>query len=290
MADMPRVNPEILTWARETAGLSTHEAAKKLDIRPAYGLAPPDRLTQLEGGERDPTRPMLVKMAKAYRRPLVVFYLANPPRKAHVGTDFRRHHRGPTAKEPLVQALLREAIARQSIVRDVLLDDDARRIGFVGSMTLADGHEAVVGAVRDLIGPHGTTVAVGSSAFDALRGSAEKAGVFVLLQGDLGSYQTDIDTGVFRGLALADDIAPFVVVNDNDARTAWSFTLVHEIVHLFLGETGVSDSQEHTGVEQFCDDVASEYLLPKAVLSRIAVPSSYDSTVATIAGTALARR
>ena len=266
--------------------MSVPEAAKKLDIRPAYGLAPPDRLTQLEGGERDPARPMLVKMAKAYQRLLVVFYLAGPPRKADVGTDFRRLRRGPPAGEPPVQALLREAIARQSIIRDVLLDDDVSEIEFVGSMTLADGHEAVIEAVRELIDAQGTAVTDARSAFDVRRRSAEEAGVFVLLQGDLGSYQTDIDTGAFRGFALADRIAPLVVVNDNDARTAWSFTLVHELVHLLFGETGVSDSREHTGVERFCDNVASEHLLPKAVLSRIPATSSFDAMVATIAAVA----
>ena len=92
----------------------------------------------------------------------------------------------------------------------------------------------------------------------------ERHGVFVLLQGDLGSHHTDIDTDTFRGFALADRLAPFIVINDNDARTAWSFTLLHEVVHLILGKTGVSNNQTETTVEQFCNDIASEYLLPQS--------------------------
>ena len=61
-------------------------------------------------------------------------------------------------------------------------------------------------------------------AFRLLRERAEEAGVFVLLKGDLGSHHTAIDTDTFRGFAIADEIAPFVVINDNDARPAWSFT------------------------------------------------------------------
>ena len=71
-------------------------------------------------------------------------------------------------------------------------------------------------------------------AFRLLRSRTEDAGVFVLLKGDLGSHHTAIDVEVFRGLAIADDVAPFVVINDNDSRAAWSFTLLHELTHLLL--------------------------------------------------------
>ena len=64
--------------------------------------------------------------------------------------------------------------------------------------------------------------------------------MFVLLKGDLGNYRTAIDVEVFRGFAIADDIAPFVVINDNDSKAAWSFTLLHELTHLLLGQTGIS--------------------------------------------------
>ena len=67
---------------------------------------------------------------------------------------------------------------------------------------------------------------------------------------------------MFRGFSIADEVAPFVVINDQDARTAWSFTLLHEIVHLLLGQTGVSGSYAETEVERFCNDVAGEFLLP----------------------------
>ena len=60
---MPEVSPEVLKWARETAGLSKAEAASKLDLRPAYGLTAEERLAAIESGDVEPTRPQLVKMA-----------------------------------------------------------------------------------------------------------------------------------------------------------------------------------------------------------------------------------
>ena len=84
----------------------------------------------------------------------------------------------------------------------------------------------------------------------------------MLLKGDLGNYVSAIDTRVFRGFCIADEVAPFVVINDQDARTAWTFTLLHETVHLLLGHTGVSGAYTESEVERFCDDVAGEFLLP----------------------------
>ena len=72
---MPKINPEMLVWARETAGLSLEEAAERLkDI-------PLERLDRMERGEADPTRTQLNRMAKLYHRPAVLFYMPKPPKE-----------------------------------------------------------------------------------------------------------------------------------------------------------------------------------------------------------------
>jgi Zn-dependent peptidase ImmA (M78 family) len=112
--------------------------------------------------------------------------------------------------------------------------------------------------------------------FASLRQRIESAGVFVLLIGDLGNYHSAISPSVFRGFAIADQLAPLVVINDQDARTAWSFTLVHELVHILAGTTGVTAAATTTEprtraakVERFCNDVAGEVLLPRAALNSM---------------------
>ena len=108
--------------------------------------------------------------------------------------------------------------------------------------------------------------------FTLLKTAAESAGVFVLLLGDLGSYHSDISEQVFRGFALADDIAPFVVINDNDATSARSFTLIHELAHLLVGASGVSGpvrGLSSNSVERICNDVASHFLLPPEALVNL---------------------
>ena len=85
---MPAVSPEVLVWARKTAGLSLAEAAEKIPIVPAGGLNAPDRLRAMERGDAEPTRALLVKMAKRYRRALLTFYLSAPPPQGDRGRRF----------------------------------------------------------------------------------------------------------------------------------------------------------------------------------------------------------
>jgi Zn-dependent peptidase ImmA (M78 family) len=99
-------------------------------------------------------------------------------------------------------------------------------------------------------------------AFDYLRGRIEAAGVFVLLLGNLGSHHTNIPVEIFRGFASADALAPMIVINDQDSKAAWSFTALHELVHLWLGSTGISGADTSDKVEQYCNDVAGEILVP----------------------------
>lgn len=268
---MPKVNPEILRWAREQAGLEPQEACDKIRLHAAYGLTATERLTRLESGEDDPTRALLLRIAKEYRRPLVTFYMAKPPRIGDRGQDFRTLPEGrDRASDALLDALIRNVQARQSIVREALQDtDEAEEHDFIGSRAVADGQQALLRSIQDQLqfNLEGFIRAANSGeAFALLRQAVESQGIFVLLRGDLGSHHTALDVSVFRGFALADPIAPFVVINDRDSRSAWSFTLIHELVHLWLGQTGVSAAGSDLEIEQFCNDVASEFLLPTSTL------------------------
>ena len=116
-----------------------------------------------------------------------------------------------------------------------------------------------------------------NAAFSMLRTGVEDKGVFVLLRGDLGSYHTAIDTEIFRGFVIADEVAPFIVINDRDARPAWSFTLLHECVHLILGQSGTRSDWAENRVERFCDDIAGEFLLPGEDLKLLDLSGTSDS-------------
>ena len=276
---MPRVNHEILGWARETAGITREEAVKKLGIRDAWGMKAVDRLTALESGEAEPTRPTLVKMAKQYRRPLLTFYLSAPPRKGDRGTDFRTLPGGSEpATDAILDTLIRETRARQSMVRAVLEDEDeAAPLPFVHSKNMSDGQTAILTALKTLLDVSVRTFHAqprADTGFELLRTAAEAKGVYVLLKGDLGNYHTAMDTEVFRGFTVADEVAPFIVLNDRDARPAWSFSLLHELVHLILGQSGIGNARTENNIEAFCDRVAGDFLLPVDELELLNLPGA----------------
>ena len=266
---MPSVNPDILRWARETAGLSLDDAAAKLDLREARGTPGVRRLAAYEAGEREPSRPLLVRMAKQYRRPLLTFYMSTAPRLGERGEDYRTlPPEYSRAQDVLLDALIRDVRARQQMIRAALEDEEeAVRLPFVASISMRDGADAVLRSIRetldlDLEQYRGRQVGNRASGFAYLREQAEKAGIYVLLIGNLGSHHTALDVESFRGFALADDIAPLVVINDEDAETAWAFTLLHEVCHIWLGATGISGANVSAIVEQFCNDVAGRFFLP----------------------------
>ncbi len=297
------INPAILAWARETAGLELEEAAGRLDfIKPKDEESAAERLRAFERGERVPTRNQLVTFASVYRRPLLTFYMKQPPVKGDRGEDFRQTTGNVSRRDnSLLDALLRDIRARQEMVKSLLEDEEeTRELAFVGSAAIDRGAEAVAASIADTLGfdYQGREARRGDAdaLFKTLRGQAETAGVFVLLIGDLGSHHTALGAEVFRGFAISDRVAPFVVINDQDARPARSFTLVHELAHIWLDESGVSGvpspdtpRSHEDRIERFCNDVAGAFLLPASALrTRPAGLDAGDKESAAAAISALA--
>lgn len=281
---MPKINPNILKWARTTAGLDEEQAAKKLDINDTKKSSAIEKITALESGEVFPTRAQIVKMSKHYRRPLLTFYLSDVPRIGNRGQDYRTlPDTVEITQEALVDVVIRDIRARQALVRSVLEDEDeAVKLPFINSLKMSDGvNLAIMSLKKHLkwsLNEYRNQPDI-DKAFAFLRGTAEEAGTFVILVDNLGSYHTTIDVEAFRGFALADDVAPFVAINANDTKGAWCFTLVHELVHLWLGATGVSGNSGNYGeqeIEKFCNDVASEFLVPMKEIQQLGINNKTD--------------
>src|SRR5579872_71098 len=263
---MLKLNPKILSWARETAGLSLPQAAQAVGIKESRGRSGGERLAALEAGDEEPSRSQLVRMARVYRRSLLVFYLDQQPTKGDRGQDFRTM---PGSDPPLydatLDALIRDVRGRQRIMRSLREDAESEHLKFVGSANINLPAEAlaenIVQEIEFSLREFRSQDSI-EDAFAYLRSRIEESGIFVLLLGNLGSHHTDISVETFRGYAIADEIAPVVVVNDHDAKSAWSFTALHEVAHLWLGTTGISGFRPELRIERYCNDVAGEILLP----------------------------
>jgi Zn-dependent peptidase ImmA (M78 family) len=268
------VNPEILTWARNTAGLTADDAARALGFNDTRDRSAAERLMALEAGEEDPSRSVLLRMSKTYRRALLVFYLPEPPRIGDRGQDFRTVPGGtPPLYNPLLDALIRDVRGRQTAVRALLEETEPQPVDFIGAASMNDPTEDLANRISERLQfslDQFRRQATVELAFGYLRETIEAAGIYVLLLGNLGSHHTNISVDVFRGFAIADPIAPFIVINDQDARPAWSFTALHEMAHLWLGATGVSGASIEARIERYCNDVAGEILLPTAEIRALA--------------------
>ena len=288
MSRANNINPAMLVWAREGAGLEVEEAADRLGfIKSTEKESASRRLMALENGDRAPTRAQLLELARVYRCPLLAFYMKRPPGRDDRGEDFRQGAGAVSRRESsLLGALLRDIRARQEMVRSLLEDEEEpREHAFVGSASINDGARSVAASIASTLEfdyrERGARRGDADTLFGTLRERAESAGVFVLLIGDLGSYHTALGVEVFRGFAISDRVAPFVVINDQDARAARSFTLIHELAHIWLDRSGVSGAPSPNAprspedrIEQFCNDVAGEFLLPGEALH--AHPADFD--------------
>ena len=294
---MPKVNPAVLAWARETSGLSPEEAAKKLDIRAVRGVEALDRLDALETGKAVPTQKMLIRMAKCYRRPLVALYLRDVPPKGPDDRDFRRLPEIASRRDAgLVDAVVRDISSRQSIVRaSIEAAGEEQPLAYVGSVRPEDGVTAAVDAIKDSLGFdmekfRGTESP--RKSFDYLRSLAESKGMFVILIDNLGSPDTKIKVEMFRGFALVDEVAPFIAVNINDSASAWSFTLAQEIAHVWAEKTQIGNELNERKAEEFCGEVASHMLLSADEIDDVEVDSgmSEDEIASRISHFAKSRR
>lgn len=277
------INSDILAWARKEAGISLAEAASRAKISATKDKTAEQRLDEWEKNKDKPTQNQLAAIAKAYYRPVLTFYLPSRPAPNADVADFRTVGDGGVgAPSPKLRALVSKIKARQQEMLELLRENENEELEplpFVGRFRSRRDVEEVAKDIERVLNlplSRREQLDGNDALFRLIRNSAEDTGVFVLAQGDLGSHHTDIAPTEFRGFALADPIVPFILLNDNDARAAQTFTLVHELAHLWIGDTGISNFDPFNGEdgssrvdERFCNAVSAEFLMPKEAIARV---------------------
>ena len=254
------IKRELLTWARESAGFSMEEAAKKAQVTP-------ERLEAWESSDQQPTLNQLNKLANAYKQPISAFYLTKAPKVFEPPHDFRRLP-GEVALtySPKLKTQLQALYRRRQVALDLLEDigEDPRR--FAWRARLNDDPESVGERIREILGVTYTeqvTWRQPQKSYGNWRRKIEALGVLVFqLEG--------VATDQMRGVSVAENILPVIAINVKDKPNGRAFTLLHEFMHLMLHRSGTCDLTEDSlrpaeddRVEVFCNKIAAVALIPR---------------------------
>lgn len=254
------VKPDLLRWARERSGVGIDTLTRRFP-----------KLDAWEAGSAKPTFKQLEQFAHATHTPIGFLFLQTPPVEHFPIPDFRTK---PGAHSDRPSPDLLETIYlcqhRQDWYRDFARTRREAPLSFVASARRSDDVVAVAARMRQTLGldlDERRQMRTWEEALRRLAQHADAIGVLVMTSGIVGSNtHRPLDPAEFRGFALSDPLAPLVFVNGADSKAAQMFTLAHELAHIWLGETAVSDVEaaevpQHA-IERWCNQVAAELLVP----------------------------
>lgn len=254
------VKPELSRWARERSMIETATLAARFP-----------RLHAWEKGEVQPTLKQLEGFANATHAPIGYFFLSAPPVERIPIPDFRtvagRHVVRPS---PDLLDTIHLCQQRQEWYREFSRSIGERPMAAVASVSVTTDTRLAAALIREAIGfdlDERRRIPTWTDALRRFIELADTAGVMVMISGVVGSNnRRKLDPEEFRGFALADSLAPLVFLNGSDSKAAQMFTLAHELAHIWLGESAVSDTQASevpdNRIERWCNGVAAELLVP----------------------------
>ncbi len=264
------VTPEIITWARGRFKWDHEMLAKRVGVNVRTVIA-------WETGKKRPTQRQATKLAAKLHVPLGYLWLNAPPALEVPIPDLRTVSGvGPQPPSANFIDVLYDARRKQQWYREYLQSEGARPLPFVGRFPLkydprfgdvADDMRATIGVdnARQKSKKH-------LQFLGFLAENADKIGILVLRSDKVGNNtRRKINVDEFRGFAFVDDLAPLVFINSADTPAARIFTLAHELAHVWIGESGISNPtaigmvlQKDNRINRFCNQVAAELLIPAA--------------------------
>jgi Zn-dependent peptidase ImmA (M78 family)/transcriptional regulator with XRE-family HTH domain len=275
------VNGDVITWARERAGLSPEEAAHKFP-----------KIAAWETGTASPSYPQLESMADEFRIPVAVFFFPERPNVPRIEESFRTLPDTEFVRLPRrIQFLLRKAKAFQVGLYELTQGRNPaeRLITRDLEFTVRMSPNTMAARVRDYLGvslAQQTAWRNGDEALKEWRQALYRVGIFV--------FKDAFREESFSGFSLFDDVFPIIYVNNSAAKTGQIFTLFHELGHLLFHTSGIDplddqyverlpDRPRH--IEVLCNRFAAQFLLPeKAFEEAFAGQRPTEETAEMLAG------
>ncbi|MCG3153484.1 MAG: hypothetical protein DKINENOH_00072 [bacterium] len=261
------VNTSVLAWALARSG-------RARELHTSF-----PRLSDWLSGEASPTLRQLEDFARASRMPFGYLLLEAPPADPLPIALFRTKEEKdtpPGVASPELIDTVHWMLRRQAWFREQLIEEGWEPLRFVRSASLTAPPEEVAHQMKEILGLGPTWVddhRNWTGALKALIDKIDQAGILVAVSGIVGNNTHRIlKVDEFRGFVLADEYAPLVFVNGADAKAAQMFTLAHELAHVWFGQSAAFDLRNlepaQNRIEQACNRVAAEFLVPASLLRR----------------------
>ncbi len=273
MADKAYITPNVLKWARESARMTEEVAAAKVSVSAS-------KLKEWEVGASQPTIKQAQTLAKAYKRPFALFFLPEIPRDFQPLQDFRSNDSKALGTGSVF--IIREIQQKQAWISDANEENNEQKVSFVGRFSINSNPVTVA---RDILNTLGINPAsyTNDNPIREWINKAEAKGIFVSRTSFIHS-RLKLNSDELQGFAIADPYAPFVFINSDDWDAPQLFTLVHELAHIWIAATGISNDIEadlkHKDklhpVELFCNEVAANALIPFEIIDNIQ-PAVFNS-------------
>ncbi|MBX7229627.1 MAG: ImmA/IrrE family metallo-endopeptidase [Burkholderiaceae bacterium] len=259
MTTVPASIP-VLRWAAERARFDYQELTTRFHKWPLW-----------LSGKAQPTLKQLEAFARLTHTAIGYFFLPEPPTVTLPIPDFRTR-KDQVLTEPSTNLLdtIYLCQQRQEWYHNYNRLHGIPALSFINSARIQDDPVSVAQNMRETLKLSAHERRELPTWIDALRqliNKAEDIGILIMASSIVGSNShRKLDVGEFQGFALSNALAPLVFLNSADTKAAQIFTLAHELAHLWLGATGVSDSQAgeipEQNTEKWCNRVAAELLVP----------------------------
>jgi Zn-dependent peptidase ImmA (M78 family)/transcriptional regulator with XRE-family HTH domain len=266
------ITPDVAKWARGRIRASLEHIATSVGIDK-------ETLESWESGKSKPTFRQAEKLAHVLRIPFGYLFLSSVPSDPVALPDLRTIAGRPMDASPDLVDVVNDILRKQHWYGEFLMDMGIPALPFVGAFSKDDGAESVADNIRSIIGINDDLrrqCATWSEFFTTVVRLTEDAGIVVMRSGIVaGNTRRPLSVQEFRGFAISDVYAPAVFINSKDAKVAQIFTLAHELAHIWIGESGVSNpdfgktsAQQVNAIEKFCNRVAAEVLVPSSGFQR----------------------
>jgi len=270
MAEKAFITPNVLNWARESARMTESIAAAKVSVTI-------EKLQEWENGISQPTIKQAQTLAKAFKRPFALFFLPEVPRDFQPLQDFRKS--GAKSLTTSSIFIIREIQQKQAWISDLNSDNEEGLLSFVGRFNINDSPQLVAEDILKTLDIYPTKYKTENPIRDWID-AAESNGIYISRTSFINS-RLKLNSEEVQGFAISDPYAAFIFINSEDWNAPQLFTLVHEIAHIWIAETGISnevepgikDKSKHHPVEIFCNEVAAHALMPKDFMLNLSVQS-----------------